>query len=274
LLFVLDDVHWADRPTLGLLRRILQSDRPGAVLLLATYRDTDIDRRHPLGEIVADLRRESRATRIALSGLDEAGLSALLSDRAGHDAPAQFVRLLLDETEGNPFFVEEVLLHLVETGTIYQRDGVWMSDMAAEDLGLPEGVRDVIGRRLSRLSDTANDLLTVAAVVGRDFDLAPVITVGKLDRDAALDAIDAAIRTGLVTEVTQTAGRFSFSHALVRQTLLEEISSARRVRLHWRIGEALAASGRASLATIAFHLCEGVLAGDAAVAADSRVGRV
>lgn len=271
VLFVLDDVHWADRPTLGLLRRLVQSDRSGSVLFLATYRDTDVDRRHPLAEVLADFRREPRVSRLSLGGLDESGLGAMLADRAGHEAPLDFVRVLLEETEGNPFFVEEVVAHLVETGVIYQRDGTWMSDLAAEDLGLPEGVRDVVGRRLSRLSEAANDLLTVAAVVGREFDLASAITAGGFERDAALDALDAAIGTGLVTEVLSVPGHYSFAHALVRQTLLEEISGARRARLHWRVGEALAAGRVASLSTIAFHLCEGVLAGDVARAAESAV---
>jgi class 3 adenylate cyclase len=269
MLFVLDDVHWADRPTLGLLRRLLQSDRPGSVLFVATYRDTDVDRRHPLSEVLADLRREARVSRIALVGLDEAGLGAMLADRAGHEAPADFVRVLLSETEGNPFFVEEVVAHLIETGVIYQRDGVWQSDLTADELGLPEGVRDVVGRRLSRLSERANEVLTVAAVVGRDFDLASVVVAGSFERDSALDALDAAIATGLVNEAPTTPGRFSFSHALVRQTLLEEISGARRARLHWRVGEALMASRTASLSAIAFHLCEGVLAGDVAVAGEA-----
>jgi class 3 adenylate cyclase len=271
MLFVLDDVHWADRPTLGLLRRLLQSDRPGAVLFLATYRDTDVDRRHPLAEVLADFRREPRVSRLSLGGLDETGLGAMLADRAGHDAPAEFVRVLLEETEGNPFFVEEVVAHLVETGVIYQRDGTWMSDLAAEDLGLPEGVRDVVGRRLSRLSQAANDLLTVAAVVGREFDLASTIAAGGFERDASLDALEAAINTGLVTELGGAPGHYSFSHALVRQTLLEEISGARRARLHWRVGEALAAGRVAPLSTIAFHLCEGVLAGDVARAAEAAI---
>ena len=271
VLFVLDDVHWADRPTLGLLRRLVQSDRPGAVLFLVTYRDTDVDRRHPLAEVLADFRREPRVARLSLGGLDEAGLGALLADRAGHDAPPEFVRVLLDETEGNPFFVEEVVAHLVETGAIYQRDGAWVSDVAPADLGLPEGVRDVVGRRLSRLSDAANDLLTVAAVVGREFDLVSTITAGAFDRDASLDALDAAIGTGLVTEVPGAPGQYSFSHALVRQTLLEEISGARRARLHWRVGEALAAGRVASASTVAFHLCEGVLAGDVTRAAGAAI---
>ncbi|HET9729385.1 MAG TPA: AAA family ATPase, partial [Acidimicrobiia bacterium] len=271
VLFVLDDVHWADRPTLGLLRRLLQSDRPGAVLFLATYRDTDVDRRHPLGEVLADFRREPRVTRIALGGLDEDGLGAMLADRAGHEPPRDFVRVLYDETEGNPFFVEEVIAHLVETGTIYQRDGIWVSDLQPEDLGLPEGVRDVVGRRLSRLSDQANGLLTVGAVVGRDFDLATIVAASGMDRDEALDAIDEALGTGLVVEVPSAVGRYSFSHALVRQTLAEEISGPRRARLHWKVGEALASRADASLPLVAFHLCEGVLAGDVTRAAEAAV---
>jgi hypothetical protein len=165
--------------------------------------------------------------------------------------------------------VEEVVSHLVETGVIYQRDGIWQSDLTADELGLPEGVRDVVGRRLSRLPESANELLTVAAIVGRDFDLSSVVTAGVFDRDAAIDALDAAIATGLVVEASHAPGRFSFSHALVRQTLLEEISGARRARLHWRVGEAIASLPNASLTAVAFHLCEGVLAGDVAIAAEA-----
>ena len=123
LLFVLDDIHWSDHPTLVLLRRLVRSDRPGAVLVLGTYRDTDVDRRHPLAAVLADLRREPRVTRVALGGLDKDSLGDMLADRAGHDAPPAFVQVLYDETEGNPFFVEEVIAHLVETGVIYQQDG-------------------------------------------------------------------------------------------------------------------------------------------------------
>ena len=271
LLFVLDDIHWADQPTLVLLRRLLRSDRSGAVLIVATYRDTDVDRRHPLAAALADLRREPRVTRVTLGGLDQVGLEEMLAARAGHAAPPDFVQVMHDETEGNPFFVEEVVAHLVETGVIYQRDGQWTSDLAAADLGLPEGVREVVGRRLSRLPDAANDLLTVAAVVGREFDLTIVLTASGMERDAALDALDAALDTGLVTEVAQKPGRFSFSHALVRQTLLEEIRGPRRARLHWQVGEALADTHDPPLSAIAFHLCEGVLAGDVAPAAGAAV---
>ena len=153
LLLVLDDLHWADPATLGLLRWILSSERGGPMLVLGIYRDTDVDRRHPLSELLADLRRDPRVERVALRGLEEQAIGALLHDRAGHDAPPEFVTALHDETDGNPFFAEEVVAHLVETGAIFQRDGMWTTDRALADLGLPEGVRDVVGRRLSRLSE-------------------------------------------------------------------------------------------------------------------------
>jgi hypothetical protein len=271
LLVVLDDLHWADRPTLTLLVRLLRSDRPGALLFLGTYRDTDVDRRHPLADALGDLRREPRAARVWLDGLDDAGLGALLADRAGHDAPEAFVRLLSEGTDGNPFFVEEVLAHLVETGAIVHRDGMWTTDLAPGEIGLPEGVRDVVGRRLSRLSDQANDLLAVAAIVGREFDLATVIAAGGVERDAALDVVEVALSRGLVVEVPNLIGRYAFSHALVRQTLEEEVGGPKRARLHWRVGEALAAQREAPRSAVAFHLCEGVLAGDAGTAAEAAV---
>ncbi len=196
LLLVLDDLHWADPATLGLLRWILSSERGGPMLVLGTYRDTDVDRRHPLSELLADLRRDPRVERVALRGLEEQAIGALLHDRAGHDAPPEFVTALHDETDGNPFFAEEVVAHLVETGAIFQRDGVWTTDGALADLGLPEGIRDVVGRRLSRLSEATNDLLSVAAVVGREFDLSTVAVTAGVTSAVAAVAFDEAVRPG------------------------------------------------------------------------------
>ena len=139
----------------------------------------------------------------------------------------EFVTALHDETDGNPFFAEEVVTHLVETGAIFQRDGVWTTDRALADLGLPEGVRDVVGRRLSRLSEATNDLLAVAAVVGREFDLSTVAVTAGVTSAVAAVAFDEAATPGLLREVPNAPGTLAFTHALVRQTLLEEISGPR-----------------------------------------------
>ncbi len=268
LVVVLDDLHWADKPSLVLLRSLVRSARPAALLLVGTYRETDLARTHPLAELLADLRREPRVERVLLRGLAPDDVSALMASRGQQEPPAEFVAALHAETDGNPFFVEEVLRHLVETGALRREGDRWTSDRRIEELGIPEGVREVVGRRLSRLSETANQALGVAAAIGREFDAALIEAAGGPTGDALLDALDEAARVRLIVEVPGALGRFAFSHALVRQTLYEELGTTRRVRLHWRIGEALgkrhAAAPEEQLSVISHHLCEGALAGDAA----------
>ena len=266
VLVVLDDLHWADKPSLVLLRHLARSTRPGAVLLLCTYRETDLARSHPLAEVLADLRREPSVLRVLLRGLGQEDVGALVTSRAEHDAPEAFVRALHVETDGNPFFVEEVLRHLTETGVLRREGGRWTSDRRIDELGIPEGIREVVGRRLSRLSEAANAALGIAAVIGRDFD-APSVEAGEGPAgEALLDALDEASRARLIVEVAGSPGRYSFAHALVRQTLYEELGTSRRALLHWRIGVALERRFAHALdehaSAIAHHLCEGVLVGD------------
>ena len=152
LVLVLDDLHWADKPSLLLLRHLLRSVTPIRVLILATYRDTDLDRSHPLADVLGDLRRESGVTRLDLMGLDADGVEQLMESAAGHDLDApglELAKAVHTETEGNPFFVGQMLLHLAESGLIVQRGDRWTSDVALGDLGIPEGIREVVGRRLS-----------------------------------------------------------------------------------------------------------------------------
>ncbi len=272
LVVVLDDLHWADKPSLVLLRSLVRSPRPAALLLLGTYRETDLARTHPLAELLADLRREPRVERVLLRGLSPEDVSALVASRGQQEPPAEFVAALHAETEGNPFFLDEVLRHLAETGALRREDGRWTSDRRIDELGIPEGVREVVGRRLSRLSETANQALGVAAVIGREFDAAVIEAAGGPSGDGLLDALDEAAGARLIAPIPGTFARFAFSHALVRQTLYQELGTTRRVRLHWRIGEALekrsVAAPEELLSSIAHHLCEGALAGDASRAID------
>ncbi len=272
VVLVLDDIHWADKPTLLLLRHVLRAPRM-RLLVLATYRDTDLDRSHPLSGVLADLRREPGVERLDLQGLDMGEVEAFVGGAAGHeldDAGMNLVRALHNETEGNPFFVGEVLRHLVESGAIVQREGRWTSDETLADLGIPEGIREVVGRRLSRLSEAANLALAIGSVIGPQFDLPVIEAAGGPTGDELFDALDEAERASLVREVPGTVGRYQFAHALVRSSLYEELSTNRRVRIHWKIGDALAGrhDADANLDAIAHHLAEGALAGDPLRAVD------
>src|SRR5262249_54646880 len=140
LVIVLDDLHWADKPSLVLLRSLVRSSRPAALLLIGTYRETDLARTHPLAEMLADLRREPRVERVRLRGLGPEEVAALVASRGQQEPPAEFVAALHAETDGNPFFLEEVLRHLVETGALRREDGRWTSDRSLSELGIPEGI--------------------------------------------------------------------------------------------------------------------------------------
>ncbi|MDQ1481738.1 MAG: hypothetical protein QOI44_2599, partial [Actinomycetota bacterium] len=265
LVALLDDAHWADSGSVHLLRHVVTHLDPDAhILVLVTYRDTDIDRGHPLSGALADLYRAAGAERIALHGLDEAGMRSFLEAAGGtplESAGIELARRLAAETDGNPFFVTEVLRHLVETGALVQVDGVWVGTVAPGEAGLPEGVRDVVGQRLSRLSDETNELLRTAAVFGREFDANLVAAVMQVDEDAAADRLDEAVAAQLVDEVEGSPGRLSFAHALVRQTLLEELSTNKRVRLHRKIAELLDTRHGTPIEVLAHHYLEAAVSG-------------
>jgi len=240
VLLVLDDLHWAAKPTLLLLRHVVRSAGL-RLMVVATYRDSDIGRGHPMSDLLADLRREAGIERLSLMGLDTPAVTAFIEALAGHSLEEEEEQALPGvvwrETEGNPFFVSEVLRHLVETKVVEQRDGRWVLNSAVDELGIPEGVRDVVGRRLSRLSDLTNRLLSVAAVVGLEFEPAVVEHAGDARDEELLGALEAAAAVRLLVEVS--GARYRFAHALVRATLYDELSGPRRVALHRRVAEAI-----------------------------------
>jgi class 3 adenylate cyclase/tetratricopeptide (TPR) repeat protein len=248
VVLVLDDLHWADRGTIAMLRHVARSAPRQRMLIFGAYRDVELDRQHPLADALAALRREVEYERILLRGLDSGEVGQLLSIIAEHDVPQALVDAISRETEGNPFFIRETLLHLVETGALYRRDGRWTSDAASiGELGIPEGVRQVIGRRLSRLSDPSNRLLTAASGFSGGFNFEVARRVAGLEETAALDAVDEALEAQLLRP-TAGADEYQFTHALVRHTLYGEMNPSRQVRLHRQIAEAMeqAYGGRAA----------------------------
>lgn len=283
VVLVLDDLHWAGRPTLLLLRHLLKTTKPMQLLVVATYRDTDLDRTHPLAEMLADLRRQGGVERLTLRGLDEAGVASFLAHTAGHELDERglaFAAAIAAETEGNPFFIGEVLRHLSESGALVYRNGRWESDHELGEVGIPEGVREVIGRRLSHLDAETNDVLAAAAVIGREFALRILSAVAGGD-DRVLDAVGGAETAGLVEAVNGRPGTYRFAHALVRSALYDELPTSRRLRLHRDVARTFEALGDPGLHLneLARHFTEAAalgevdqairycrLAGDAAIA--------
>ena len=193
-------------------------------------------------DTLAALHRQRGISRIELAGLDHSGVVALLEAAAGQSLDAAGVslaRAVYRETDGNPFFVSEVLRHLSETGAIRQdTTGGWVAESALEQLALPDSVRVVIGARVGRLGTDARRVLSVASVIGRDFDLDLLARATKTSEDDLLDILDAAASVALVREVAET-GRYSFAHALIQHTLYEDLGHNRRARSHRQVAEAL-----------------------------------
>jgi DNA polymerase III delta prime subunit len=265
LILVLDDLQWAAKPTLLLLRHVARSAEGGQLLIVGTYRDTELGRTHPLSGVLADLRRTPGLQRVSLSGLDSSAVTALLEQAAGHsldDGDLALARAIHHETEGNPFFVREILCHLAETAAASRRNGHWVTGLLVGELGIPEGVRDVVGRRVSRLSETANRALSAAAVAGLEFELEVVEQAAGIPGDDLVAAFEEVAAAGLLVESPGRGVGYRFAHALVRDMLYDELSAARRVRLHRRVAETLEVlhAGRLDdhLPALAHHYARGV----------------
>ncbi|MBK5288785.1 MAG: AAA family ATPase, partial [Acidimicrobiia bacterium] len=195
LVLVLDDIHWAARPTLLMLRHVLRSSTQARLIIVATYRDTDLDRTHPLADLLADLRRVPEVERIPLGGLDRRGVEDLMEavNQAELDGSARELAVAVHaETEGNPFFVGELLRHLAESGALVNDGTTWRLTTSVSEMSIPDGIREVVGRRLSRLPESTNAVLSWAAVIGRELRLDVLAAVAG-DQDQCLDAIDGAV---------------------------------------------------------------------------------
>jgi class 3 adenylate cyclase len=238
---VLDDLHWADAQSVALLKHLVGSAEACALQVIVTFRDSDIDKGHPLAAALADLRRVDGVDRITLHGFGAAEVSEVMAAAAGHELDADGLVLaeeIASETDGNPFFVEEVLRSLVESDRLLYDPARrrWSVDRSAP-LGLPQSIRDVIGRRVDRLGGEAREVLTLAAVIGRSFELELLMRLTS--EHELLDLLEAAVAASLLDESAERAGRFSFVHSLINQTLYEELGATRRSTLHHRVALAL-----------------------------------
>ena len=236
LLFYADDLHWADRGTLWLLSHLLRQLRSERVLIVGAYRETELDRTHPLAKALVDWNRERLITRVALRRFNETETGDQLGALLGERVSGEFAVAVHRETEGNPFFVEEVLKALIERGSVRRESGRWRRcDM--DQMLIPQSVKEAIGNRLDRVSQNCNDVLRIAAILGKVFTFEELSVVAEQTEDVVLDALDEAAGAQLIA--AGSGDSFSFTHDKIREVLYEEINPIRRRRLHRHVAEGL-----------------------------------
>ena len=258
LVLILDDLHWADEGSLLLLEFVARELANARLLLVGTYRDVELTRRHPLSATLGELTRLELTSRVRLRGISREDVAGFIEATAGVSPPAELTDAVHAQTEGNPLFVTEVVRLLVQEGELTAES---LSAEKRWSVGIPAGVREVIGRRLDRLSERCNETLTLAAVLGRQFD---IDQLDRLVEDASserlLDVLEEALAARVIEELPATVGRYQFTHALIQDTLAGELSTTRRVRLHARIAEALeelyGVGADAHAAELAYHFGE------------------
>ncbi|MGD0747951.1 MAG: AAA family ATPase [Acidimicrobiales bacterium] len=242
-ILVLDDMQWSDSQSLRLLHHVVTTVESERLFVLGTFRDTELSPSNPLLDFLGALQREPGVSRIELKGFDDTGVLAFMEAAAGQpleEAATDLAHALCLETEGNPFFLGEVLRSLMESGAIYQDDrGRWTAAGEMSEMTLPNSVREVITARVGRLGAHAGRVLSMASVIGRDFEFDLLDTVTDLSQEELLDILDAASGAALVREVPEVPGRYSFSHALTQHTLYQGLPRVRRTRAHQQVAEAI-----------------------------------
>src|SRR5579871_3010705 len=240
---VLDDLHWADAQSLALLKHLLRQVEQGPLQVIAAYRDSDLGKDHPMTDVLAETRSLQGVHRAVLRGLGEGEVAEIMTAVAGHELEEDGVELaahITAETDGNPFFVGEILRALSESGALLfdVQSGRWRVDRPGE-IVLPESVREVVERRVERLGPGSLEALRAAAVIGRSFDLDLLSAVAGVEESVLLDSLEAAVAASILAESSERIGRFRFVHALINQILYDGLGATRRALLHQGVAESL-----------------------------------
>jgi tetratricopeptide (TPR) repeat protein len=239
MLIVLEDLHWADESTTQLLESVARRVARAPLLVIGTYRDVDLHPGHPFMRGIEHLSRLQTVSRITLKRLSATDVAGMLRALSGQEPPERLVQLIYSETEGVPFFVEEVYRHLAEERRLTDAAGKWLPQVEIGEVEVPETVRLVLGRRIDRIGETAQRILTTAACIGRTFTFEFLAGLAEEKEDDLLDALDEAERARLLVAQEGRQPHFVFAHEQIRQTLLGRMSFVRRQRLHRRVADTL-----------------------------------
>jgi predicted ATPase len=275
MLFVVEDVHWADGPTLLLLRHLARAAADARMLLLATFQDTQAEVADEVSEALVDLRRPEGVAPLGLSGLSDEEVAEFVRQAAGGDPDEDLPELahaISELTDGNAFLMTELWRTLTESGAPEIANRTERLTGTLAELGTPESVREVVSRRLSGLTSSTTEVLEAAAVAGPEFRLDVVRRAAGLDERSLLTALDEAVRSGIIQEVPSAGLAYRFTHELLRRALFDRLTALRRAELHLRVGTALedalpATAGR-GLADVAHHLAAAGSLGDRERAVD------
>jgi tetratricopeptide (TPR) repeat protein/predicted Ser/Thr protein kinase len=256
LLLVLEDVHWADSGTLALMRHLARRTRHQRVLLLATYREVELDEARPFNQVLVDLNREQLAVRLKLPRLNLEQTREMLEVLFNEEMKPESLEAIYRETEGNPFFIEEVSKALVESGKLYFEDGRWQRP-SIEEMEIPQSVRIAIQSRIGKLPEEVQETLQLASILGREFNFDTLAEASVLDEDALIEALENAEQDQLIEEVSSEDGvTFAFAHAMIPTTLSEGVRTLRRRRIHRRAASAIERTRPEDYESLAYHYSE------------------
>jgi DNA-binding CsgD family transcriptional regulator/tetratricopeptide (TPR) repeat protein len=270
LMLVLDNLHWADRSSLLLLEFLAQEMTDYRLLVLGTCRDAGLSGQHPLSSTIGEVARHPYFSRVSLPGFSQAEVNSFIQARASIAPHPDLVQAVHAQTEGNPLFVTQVVQLLAQQGQLASATAM---TGRTRELQIPPGVQEVIGRRLEHLSERCNQVLTVASVIGREFGLgllewlmadpstSPLRISGHdLSSNEVLEGVEEALAARVLEEMPHTEDRYQFTHVLIQNTLAQQLSAARRARLHAQIGQALeelyGVNAEAHAAELAYHFSQ------------------
>jgi tetratricopeptide (TPR) repeat protein len=257
LLLVVDDVHWADSGTQAMLHHLIRRIPKQRVMVMAAYREVELREAKSFYAILTELKRQRLCTQLQLNRLDQDHARDMLAAIFAEEITAEFLEGIYQETEGNPFFIEEVCRALVESGQLYFEGGQWHRP-SMEELVIPQGIQVAVESRLEKLPEDCQEALRMAAVLGREFDFDILLEALELDEDTLIEALETAEESQMIQEVD---GRgevtFAFVHALVPSAIVESVRTLRRRRLHRRAANAFETLHPTNFEALAYHHSEG-----------------